>query len=420
MTIFRRTHVRPSTAAAAQANLVVSYPAPGQISPNRAASRAEVAAFVYQALAKAGHLDPIAVKPERRWQITPMITIAARAYFMSLSENGQRLAAIVNAGPIASPEAEVQVWNAQTGSLLLIVPRTSNISPVAVAISRDGTKVAFITTTDSPGILQQMLTVQTVEDGRVLLTKSLYPPEDQISKTSYSAELNVLDVVFSPDGKQVMTQVGLRSQNPLEGNLYNRLNFHDIATGEVTQSINLINLIGTEGTGIIKSTFSPDGRLLAVLDDMRPYTSGPTAINIWQRNNSNRFDYMTKLRIAKEESAASNIAFTNSNLLNIVAYGPDQTRFNTWNLQTAEQVTSTLLPAEECIDLVHVVPSPDGTGYYSSYSDSGTCLGNIQTGEFQRSLTAPFSDLFAVFSGDGNYVAAANEQNIHIFSKAKP
>jgi parallel beta-helix repeat protein len=46
-------------AAATQRSIVVNYPSVGQLAPNREATRAEVAAFVYQALVSAGQAQPI-------------------------------------------------------------------------------------------------------------------------------------------------------------------------------------------------------------------------------------------------------------------------------------------------------------------------------------------------------------------------
>lgn len=46
-------------AAATQAGLVVNYPDPRLLNPNRNASRAEVAAIIHQALAQAGKVEPI-------------------------------------------------------------------------------------------------------------------------------------------------------------------------------------------------------------------------------------------------------------------------------------------------------------------------------------------------------------------------
>lgn len=47
-------------AAATQQNIIVNYPVASQLNPNREATRAEVAAFIYQALVRAGQVDPIA------------------------------------------------------------------------------------------------------------------------------------------------------------------------------------------------------------------------------------------------------------------------------------------------------------------------------------------------------------------------
>lgn len=49
----------PSIAAATEQELVVSYPTVGLLNPNVNASRADIAAFVYQALVNAGKADPI-------------------------------------------------------------------------------------------------------------------------------------------------------------------------------------------------------------------------------------------------------------------------------------------------------------------------------------------------------------------------
>lgn len=48
-----------AVAAATQRQLVVNYPTPSQLNPNREASRAEIAAFVYQALVNSGRVKPI-------------------------------------------------------------------------------------------------------------------------------------------------------------------------------------------------------------------------------------------------------------------------------------------------------------------------------------------------------------------------
>ncbi len=405
-------YARPSAAAAAQANLVVSYPALDQISPNRAASRAEVAAFVYQALVKAGRVNPIAVKPERRWQITPIMTFAVQPYQVSLSENGQRLAAITGRS-IGAPGLDIQVWNAQTGSLLKTVTTEAPDSVFnAVAISQDGTKIAFIKTTASTGAIQ--LTVQTIEDGRVLLTKSLNPPKDQILETNYPITPGVPYVVFSPDGKQVITQVSLNSLNSQTYDydpLYNRLDFQDIATGKVTQSIDmpLVPLV----EGLYKPILSPDGSLLATPSVSLPRSVYTLGVVIWRRNNS-RFEPLTTLPGA---FFFDRMAFTKSNLFTTTTSGS----YDTWNPQTGERVQSNGLPRAECIQDGDVLPSPDGASYFSNYINRGACFGNIQTGEFQIKFGGlSLSIETGVFSGDGDSIAVFGDREIRIFTKAAP
>ncbi|PPS45430.1 DUF1565 domain-containing protein [Chroococcidiopsis sp. TS-821] len=54
------SYATDAVAAATQRQLVVNYPTPNQLNPNRPATRAEVAAFVYQALVNSGRAQAIA------------------------------------------------------------------------------------------------------------------------------------------------------------------------------------------------------------------------------------------------------------------------------------------------------------------------------------------------------------------------
>ena len=411
-------YARPSTAAAAQANLVVSYPAPDQISPNRAASRAEVAAFVYQALVKAGRIDPIAMKPEKRWQVTPITTITTGFLSsMSLSESGQRLAAIASPGSAT----QVQVWNTQTGSLLRTVAiDTPDSGFMAIAISKDGTKIAFVREipTATALVYEQKLTVQTVEDGKVLLTKIVNPPKSQTPNPNYRIR-GSFNLVFSPDDKEIITHDRTAELDGSAINVYSHLNFYNIATGKFTQSIALIP--PTDEGRLIEPTLSPDGSLVAVITDSGSDYSNMETVNIWQRNNNNRFDYLTALPISKDGVASVAMAFTNSNLLNLTTSRSNQPVLDTWNPQTGEQVQSTMLPDEQCFQQGNVPPSPDGISYFSNYPGLVSCLGNIQTGKFQRNQDGTSDSLeTGVFSGNGNVIAVAGDPEIRIFTKAAP
>ena len=178
---------------------------------------------------------------------------------------------------------------------------------------------------------------------------------------------------------------------------------------------------------------SPDGSLLASLSADHSNVNASdlgvvSRVTLWQRNRDNRFDYLATLPTAKDGSAIVNVAFTNSNQLNLITAssvsdwvaGNPQTRLETWNPQTAEQVSSTVLPSESCVMPDGAVLSPDGAGYYSSYPETGTCLGDVQTGAFQKLLDQPFAYKMVKFSGDGNRLAISDSQNkIQIFSKSK-
>jgi hypothetical protein len=61
-------------ARAAESNLVVNYPDPALLEPNRSATRAEVAAFTYQTLVRQGRLGPIANQPSNSPQFNVEIS----------------------------------------------------------------------------------------------------------------------------------------------------------------------------------------------------------------------------------------------------------------------------------------------------------------------------------------------------------
>ena len=373
------------------------------------------------------------VKTAGHWQTIPTKTIAAAAYSVSLSENGRRLAAQTDDG------TSFEVWNARTNSLLLKATADEpNSGFSAVAISKDGTQVAAIKSTSTG----QQLVVQSVKDGRVLLNKSLNQPQLTPPKKDYITQPYPTNIAFSPNGKQVITQFALGtklSSEPFGSTIYNSISFHDVKTGEVTQSV---DLTGVDDKIPVGYMISPDGNLLASLSsDFSNLTVSDlgiiTRVTIWQRNKDNQFDYLTTLPIAEDGIAVFNAAFTTHNQLNLITTSSlsnllanpmaeelPQTRLETWNPKTAKQVSSTVLPTEPCVRPYVTVLSPDGTGYYSSYPDDGTCLGDVKTGAFQKLPDQPFAYKIVGFSGNGNHLAISNiansiGSNVQIFSKSK-
>ncbi len=372
------------------------------------------------------------VKTVDNWQTTPTETIAAAANLVSLSEDGQRLAALTDNG------TSFEVWETQANSMLLSATADEPNSVFStVAISKDGSQVAAIKFTSTTG--EQQLIVQAVKDGQILLNKPLNPRKLPPSEKDYIIQPYTTDVVFSPEGKQVITQFALVAKplsEPFGDTIYNSISFHNIKTGEVTQSIDLLGADDNIPAGYM---VSPDGSLLASLSSHYSNSTSSdlgviTRITIWrQRSQDNRFEYLTTLPISEDGAAVFNAAFTTSNQLNLIttsslsnliAEKPSQTRLETWNPQTAKRVSSTVLPMEKCIRPDGAVLSPDGTGYYSSYPDGGTCLGDIKVGELQKLSEQPFAHKIVEFSGNGNRlaissIANSSSPNIQILSKSK-
>ena len=402
-------YARASTAAAAQANLVVSYPALDQISPNRAASRAEVAAFVYQALVKAGRAEPIAMKRPKDWQLEPIATISAKVGQMDFDQSGQRLGAIADLGK------NVQIWDVKTGALLRKLTADEPDSTfIKFAISPDGTKVATVKRVLSTKATE--LSVHSVETGSLLNERSLNPSETRISEAHNLPDIGTL--TFSPDSEQLAVQVVVTTvtshvTEPAPTILYQRLNFIEVATDNSLQSIDL-------GNESAIPTFSPDGRLLSI---DRGQEAGKTSehIDIWQLDKDNQFAYFTKLPLLEPVYSPSDLAFTTSGLLNIATRDGSNAYVDTWNVQTGEKIGHALLPNEECINITGATPSPDGTSYYANYPNLGNCFGNIQTGSFQRTFVESFPATLQnlAFSGNGDYlaVAAADGPSIVVYAK---
>lgn len=81
----------PSLALASQAGLIVNYPDPMLLEPNRAATRAEVAAFTYQAMAQRGRFGSIGQTPTNPTFEVQVSTVAAGTLIPVVSTAPDRL-----------------------------------------------------------------------------------------------------------------------------------------------------------------------------------------------------------------------------------------------------------------------------------------------------------------------------------------
>jgi hypothetical protein len=78
-------------AAASQANLIVNYPDPTLLEPNRAATRAEVAAFTYQAMSQRGQFGVVSQNPVNQGFNLQVSTVVAGTIMQVSSSLNERL-----------------------------------------------------------------------------------------------------------------------------------------------------------------------------------------------------------------------------------------------------------------------------------------------------------------------------------------
>ncbi|WP_121971311.1 S-layer homology domain-containing protein [Leptolyngbya sp. BC1307] len=386
----------PGVRAAAQANLVVNYPNLDQISPYRPASRADVAAFVYQALVKAGRAEPLAASAIDRWQTQPLVTLPAQSEQMSFSQTGQQLATI------AINRNSFQIWNIQTGQLIKEITAADQTRFSSIAISHDGKRVATIS--DNLSTNATKLSVWTAATGEQLWQTSLDTPQQPDYPLPFGGHL--VQVAFTPNDSEVVAQLVVSTSSSRAAN--NQLRFYQAATGEAVQSLDTVI---ADGARIDKIAFSPDGQFFA--------SAQQGGVDVWRRNRTNRFESLRTLPAPEGFSGFLDMVFTNSGTLNIstlTGQTPLATaRLDVWNIQTDEQPSRTDYTAWDRTDVLTRL-SPDGKYYFVRGDVAGGRLNNVQTGEQQNPRT-DYSDTAAAFSGDGDYLAIANEQNISIFTK---
>ncbi len=411
---------RPSLAAATEAQLVVNYPYPKQFAYYGTASRADVAAYVYQALVKEGRAEPLAAKTERRWQSEPIVTVESATEQMSLSGSGQQIATI----PIGG--TKLQIWNAQTGALLKEI-KSEGTRFNSLAMSQDGTKVAAVDQNSSSNTIE--LSVWSVETGDRLWQKSLGSAEGQLPHTDRIVAPAV-ELAFNLNDSQIVTQINLQPGDA-------ELSIHDAVTGNALQSLDVdafdFNFEGDRsvdaGLNLQELTLSADGSSLATLVKFSFAADPPNtqyARRIWQLDNDGRFilihTYLTQLFPAgKASDIFADMVFTNSGFFNYLTGNTGDSvgggnQLSTTNLQIDFYPERTVLLDIDRTDSFTRL-SPDGEYYFARGDVAGSRLGNVITGEVQN-IGGNEQDTAALFSRNGDYLAVASPQRIRIFSKS--
>jgi hypothetical protein len=276
-------YARASIAAATQAEIVVNYPILTQLQPNGWASRADVAAFVYQALVHEGQAQPLTDAPyvvnvamddlADRWSTTPIATLSTRAQQLSVSRDNTRIATLSPGGDL------IQIWQGQTGELVTEIATDGTTRFETIAISQDGMQIAAIAQT----LPENALTLRSwqVEAGQQLWQQSLGTAQGQFRDEAGFVGVPLVQVAFQPSDERLLSQVSL-SFGPADRPTNIQLQLHDASTGAVVQALE--NPLGAE---FGQFTFSPDGEWLAGVGFVRPEAAvapGQTAgqaIAIW-------------------------------------------------------------------------------------------------------------------------------------------
>lgn len=385
--------LRPAIAAATQAQLVVSYPAVNWLAADLPATRAEVAAFVYQALVQEGQAEPltaapyVANSPDAPWSTTPIATIADTVQQVSLSQGGTRLATLSPTGDT------IRIWNGQTGAAVTAISADSATYFHTVAISHDGTQVAAIAQTGP----DQTLTLWDSETGRQRWQQSLGTGRGQSSFASRLAFQPNDEVIFSqtysgPDGRSDDLQIQL----------------HAAATGARLQA-----LPPTPTATYRQFVFSPDGAWLAgyglVSTGAEPrLASGEAIIDIWRVETGTRD---RTLRPVTDDFDFVDMVFTAADSLRVLSQQYYGTRLDTWNVSTGErsEPRATLPFMDRQDGLVRL--SPDGEHTFVRGDVAGTRLINIpqETVTYLQGRTTR-----ATFDATGNYLAIADQDTVNI------
>jgi len=400
-------YARSSIVAATQAQLVVNYPSQTQLTPNRYASRAEVAAFVHQALVQENQVEPLSLAPYvinpaalPRMQIS---TIPAQELVkLGLSASGERLV-------ILSPAADmIQVWKTHSAEQVTEIVTDGQTRFQAVAISGDGTQVAAIVQTLPSNALE--LWLWNVDTGEQLWQKSLGIAQGQQRDQTGFIRVPEANLVFRPGDDTILSQVslGVDSAQPIDP----QLQLYSTATGEVLKSIGQTQLYG-------QIELSPDGKLLAGI----PFSG--EMIDIWQVDSGSRLRTFTS---ESDYHRFTMMTFTSNSRLNVLStkleplkkptVNPsDRVQLDTWNVLTGESVRQ--ITDLSWVDKYHTLSrlNPDGD-HYLMFS---ALLPRVQMYGFD--IQNPHSPIpfnvrhgyRAVFNATGDYLAVATSEGVKFF-----
>lgn len=378
--------------SAAQADIIVPDNKDAtKLSPLKSATRADVAAFVYKALAST-----------TEWPNKPVAVIPAAAISASFSNTGERLATLTREGE------KVQVWNAQTTELLSEIVATGENRFLAIALSGDGTKI---------GVIAQNKTTETLELGLWNTQTKVRLWQQPLNKAS---EYELL-IAFRPDDQMLLVKAVFDEASPV-----NQIRLYDTTTGAIAQSLT---------SAYSQIAFRQDGEILAGYN--------LDGVDIWQLSDSRligSFDPGQALPPSCDGQCSyfpTSIAFAPDGNLKVLSQNMFEGILNTWNVQQ-KTLADTSVPIETDRGDRFEIISPDGKYVFLGGPVAGFRLVNSQTGysgwkpdfgtqDASETITdripADSYSVTPVFSPNGDYFATVGVEanaNVYIFAKGKP
>lgn len=407
-----------SIRAATQSGIVVSYPSVTQLNPNRNATRGEVAAFVYQVLAKEGRLPAIAAAPYvvepsfSTWPTQPNRVIPATGR-VEISGMGTRVLT-------AQPEG-FQVWATETGAKVSEVAlgdrRLDANNPSVndmtndIAINASGTRIAAAATTlnASSNNPQLVLHLWDADTGALLwqtpVSDAVGQPRENLGFTEVRA------VAFRPGDDAVLVYLHRKGSAAQPEAI--SLQLHDLQTG--TGSLYLEDRLGLVPR---KVAFSPDGTKLVgyrQLEQDGGFNS--QIIDIWPFDQPEPFAPGTlgeSIVLPKSQFGFVDLVFTPKGSLRSLSQNFYDIRLDDWNLELGQRLQSVRdIGDVDRTDTLGLL-SPDGEYYFVRSDVAGTRLINTKT-YGSISLSNIVRD--AAFDGRGEVLAIATPTQTEIFRK---
>ncbi|MEL6603949.1 MAG: S-layer homology domain-containing protein [Cyanobacteria bacterium J06614_10] len=419
-------YAKAGAATASAKGLVVNYPILNQLSPNRQATRAEVAAIAYWAMTQSNSeivtlaQSPYRVPPQpSAWQDTPIGILPVVTKQIGISRDGERIVTLSAATDKRDrtedePVFSIQVWNVNTGELIAEKEPEAEAWFSAIAISEDGKQIAAISTTGSNADPANEISLWVWNIDKTTDTENtpvrqrlgtLRPqPNQPLQPPSQLVDaFTPTQVLFRPGDNAILTQISLTEQTPVE----RQLRLHSSATGEVLQT-----LTPTPDAILTQFAFSPDGRVLAARGSTSD--SNSSLIDLWQRSRNER-----AFTLRAEEGTDLSLVgmgFAHTGTFKTLEQSNTQARLSTWNPQTAARLEQPrILNPIDRQDSHHRFSS-DGISVLTSGPVAGPRILNTHTQTATPLAIGPTTLANSVFSPDGRYLAVATLNNVQIFS----